>query len=67
MSAIIEAARTALYAEMQVASAALKTFPRASNGLTSDAIKFSPEYRTAKTAYDRSFQAVRAFNANHPR
>ena len=60
---IVEAARAALESEVKKASADLKVFPRAANGLTPDAVKFSPEYRAAKSGFDRAFQALRKFNA----
>ena len=65
MTAIEKAAQDQLYAEMKLAGAALKRFPRLANGLTPDSVKFSPEYRAAKAACDRAFEAVRAFNSRH--
>lgn len=63
---IIEAARAELEAHVADASAALKAFPRGATGLTPDAVKFSPAYRKAKSAYDRAFQTLRKFNTTYP-
>jgi hypothetical protein len=46
-----------------VAGAALKPFPRGANGLTPDAVKFSPEYRKLKMRYDQTFAELRNINA----
>lgn len=62
MTLAIEAARNALRAELDRASAALNAFPRGSMGLTPDHIKFSPEYRATKAACDKAFAALRHFN-----
>jgi hypothetical protein len=43
-------------------SAALKPFPRLANGLTPDAVRLSPEYRSAKLANEKAFAELRAFN-----
>lgn len=54
----------------KAASAALKAIPGVGSGpmgLTPEHIRLSPEYRAAKTAYDRAFQAVRAENAKRAR
>jgi len=56
-----------LYAEMYKASKALKAFPRGPMGMTPDAVKFSPEYRAAKAAYQKAFEAVRSFNSKKGR
>lgn len=52
-----------LDARVAQASDALRAFPSLVNGLTPDAVKFSPEYRTAKRDFDAAFSALRAFNA----
>jgi len=52
----------AIEARMKTASDALRRFPRGPMGLTPDAVKFSPEYRAAKLAVDRTFAELRAFN-----
>lgn len=41
----------------------LGAFPRLPNGLTPDHVKFSPEYRAAKSRFDRAFHALRLANA----
>jgi len=41
----------------------LAAFPRLPNGLGSDAVKSSLEYRHAKTVFDKAFADLRAFNA----
>ena len=61
----LEAARSALEAEYKAASDALRAFPRLPNGLAPDSVKSLPEYREAKAASDRAFQALRAFNKAH--
>jgi hypothetical protein len=66
MSDEIEATRTALEKEVSTTGAVLRSFPRLASGLTPDAVKFSPEYRAAKAASDRAFQALRKFNTVHP-
>lgn len=68
MDAIHKAAKNALYAEMKAASKVLKAIPGVNsgpNGLTPDSVKQSPEFRAAKAACDRAFQAVRSFNAKY--
>ena len=59
------ALRDRAQANVTAASAGLKAFAhlRAPNGLTPDAVKFSPEYRAAKSAYDQAFARLRAVNA----
>lgn len=52
-----------LSAELDRTSAALDRFPKGPMGLTPDAVKFSPEYRSAKQAFDTAFAKTRAFNA----
>jgi hypothetical protein len=48
--------------ESKTASAALRVFPRLANGLVPDAVKVSPEYRTAKARFDTAFARERAVN-----
>lgn len=58
----------ALDAEMIRASAALKAVPGVGSGamgLTPDAVRQTPEYRSAKSASDNAFQAIRAYNGTH--
>ncbi len=54
-----------LYDAAAVASAKLNAFPKGPMGLTPDAVKFSPEYRLAKTQYERAAAAVRNFNSTY--
>jgi hypothetical protein len=54
-----------LDARVSQASDALNTLPKLGNGLTPDAVKLSPEYRTAKQDFDAAFSALRAFNAKY--
>lgn len=59
---IAKAAQATLEAEWRAAGKALQGYPRNAVGLTPDAVKFSPEYRAAKAAYDAAFARLRAFN-----
>lgn len=52
-----------LWDAVKTASGVLKGFPKLSNGLTPDRIKFSAEYRAAKATYDAAFRRLRDFNA----
>lgn len=54
--------RDYLEAEVKAASLALKQFPKGALGLTSDAIKATPEYQAAKRRYALAFAALRCFN-----
>lgn len=63
--AIARAVGAQLEAEHKRASAALKALPGVGTGpmgLTPDAVKFSPEYRTLKAAADAAREAVRRHN-----
>lgn len=51
-----------LRALTDAASLALKLFPKGDFGLTPDSVKFSPEYKAAKSAFDCAFQKERKFN-----
>ncbi len=69
MNPITEAARNVLRAEYKAASDALNAIPGLSSGpmgLTPDSVRSSPEYRAARAASDRAFQALRRFNAANP-
>lgn len=44
------------------ASEELSKFPKNEIGLTPDEIKFSPEYKKAKSKVDAAFQNLRKFN-----
>lgn len=58
----LEAAR--LDAEIKTTETVLRAFPRdGAFGLPSDAVRATPEYRAAKTAFDRAFAKLRNFNA----
>lgn len=64
--AIAKIAAAAIDAELSAAGAALKAIPGVGSGpmgLTPDAVKFSPEYRTAKSALDAAKARSRAFYA----
>ena len=66
MIAAIEAARTALEAEMYAAGRALNAISGAGPmGLTPDSVKASPEWKAKRASYDRAFAALRAFNTAH--
>ena len=52
----------ALTANVDRLSAALQVFPAGPMGLISDAVRATPEYRAAKTAYDAAFERLRTFN-----
>jgi hypothetical protein len=52
-----------LNAEVVRTEEVLKTFPTCAMGLTPDAVKFSPEFRNAKQAFNAAFARLRAFNA----
>lgn len=56
--------RNAIEAKLNAASDAMNAYNAQKNeiGLTPDHIKFSPEYRAAKTAYDAAHAQIRAFN-----
>lgn len=47
------------------ASIILRAFPRLSNGLTPDAVRDSPDYKTAKVEYNAAFQCLRGFNQQY--
>lgn len=51
-----------LEAQEKAASDALLAFPRASNGLTPDSVKSSPEWQTAYARHAQAFAALRNFN-----
>jgi len=58
-------AQALLEANVTATAIALRAIPGAgsgSMGLTPDAVKASPEYRSAKAAYDAAFHALREFN-----
>ena len=57
----------AIKAELEKAvdscSKALRQFPKGPMGITSDAIKASPDYQRAKREYAAAFAALRKFNS----
>jgi hypothetical protein len=55
--------RDRLEDDVKQASDALKRFPKLSNGLTPDNVKYSNDYQTAKQRYNAAFAALRNFNA----
>jgi len=59
----IEAARQILRTDVDRTSAALQVFPRNAMGITPDSVKVSPEFKTAKAAFDRAFAQLRNFNS----
>ena len=58
----VKARRDEIDAANREHSKALNAFPRMSNGLTPDNVKFSPAYRAAKAEYDASAEALRRVN-----
>lgn len=65
MNTVIETARRALEAELDATAAAMQTFPRLPSGLTPDAVKASPAWKSARAAFDRAFAALRTFNGRY--
>lgn len=55
--------RDAAEGDSKAASAALRSFPRLANGLVPDAVKFTSEYKAAKSRFDTAFARERATNA----
>ena len=51
-----------LEAQVYATARNLRDYPRGANGLTPDSVKFSPEYRAAKSAYNKAFSALRNHN-----
>lgn len=49
--------------EVNAADEALKAFPRGTMGLVSDVVAATPEYRAAKTRFQKAFTRLREFNA----
>lgn len=47
---------------LKALSGRLQEYPRGAAGLTPDSVKFSPEYRLDKQAFDDAFRASREFN-----
>jgi hypothetical protein len=57
-----KATQSALDNEVTRLGDVLDTFPKGALGLTPDAVKFSPEYSAAKSAFDAGFAKLRNFN-----
>lgn len=53
----------ALWTAAGTAGARLDAFPKGPDGLTPDAVKATPEWRSAKADCDASLARLRAFNA----
>lgn len=58
-----KATQVARRVRYEITSKALNAFPRGAMGLTSDAVKFSPEFRQAKAENDHAFEELRIFNS----
>lgn len=58
-------AADALYRELNATSRALQKYPQGAMGLTPDEVKFSPDFRRDKAAFDAAFKKLRAFNAKY--
>lgn len=56
--------KLALDLETSEASKALQTFPRGPMGLTPDSVKTSPEWKQAKTNYEKVNIKSKAFNGS---
>lgn len=54
--------RDALEAESSRLTAIVNSYPRSSNGLTPDEVKFSPAYRADLAACNRAVAELKAFN-----
>lgn len=61
--ALAKGKRDALDAAVTQHGATLNQFPKGPMGLTPDAVKATPEFKTAKTNFDRAFAALREHNA----
>lgn len=59
-----KAARAAIESELMRFGAILESFPKGPMGLTPDAVKASPEYRTARASYDAAFRRLQNTNAH---
>lgn len=46
---------------------AMRAFPRGPMGLTPDSVKITPEYKTARRAFQKAFEALRAHNQERAR
>lgn len=59
------AMQAALQGEVHRLSEKLQRFPKGQMGLTPDAVKFSPEFRAAKSEFDNAFKTLRHFNSHY--
>lgn len=57
-----KATKTQIEAAVAVAGEVYNAFPKGAMGLTTDAVRVTPEFRAAKAAFDRAFVALRAHN-----
>ena len=57
--------RDAFESDRKAASETLEQYPLLANGLTPDAVKFSPAYRLHKHIYDYAHNAERAFHGKY--
>lgn len=62
-----KAARDQISLEVDAASARVNSFPKSVMGLVPDAVKFTTDYRAAKTAFDASFSKLQKFNQTFTR
>ncbi len=62
---LVRATRAVLENNLSITSAALRAFPRTNMGMVTDEAKATPEYRKARAAYNRAFQALRKFNTTY--
>lgn len=60
--AIAKAAQKNLEEVCNVLSAKLNTYPKGKMGLTPDAVKCTPEWKSDKAAFQKAFAAFRNFN-----
>lgn len=61
--ALAKANQNRLNEEVTRLGVALNSFPKDTMGLTPDAVKASPEYRSAKSAYNEAFHQLINFNS----
>ncbi len=54
--------RDELERRVKEAGSKLKVFPKGKMGLTPDDVKASPEWKSAKSEYNRAFEALRSYN-----
>lgn len=59
---VLKTAQRNLEKDVMAASNALNKFPSGDFGLTPDSVKFTPEFKAAKKAYNDAFQTYRKMN-----